>query len=65
MSGGICFDCRELCEEDDENSRFAGFGHPSIANDNRVTFARVRGRKSDGEDSSGAFEETVLRIIYY
>ena len=66
IRGGICFDCRELCEEDDGDSRRpARLGRTSITGDDPLAFARVERPNLDfrGEDSSSAFDAMVMKII--
>ena len=65
IRGGICFDCRELCEEDDRNSPSSQFRRAPITNDDRVAFTNIeRPHLHFGEEASAsAFDEMVLQII--
>jgi hypothetical protein len=66
IQGGICFECRELCEEDDGVSRRpARFERRPITLEADLVVAKIEHPAIYflEEDSPSAFDEMVLKMI--
>ena len=66
IQGGICFDCRELCEENDGVSRRpARFERRPISPEDDLVLAKTEHPNTYVRDeaSSNAFDEMILKVI--
>ena len=65
IQGGICFDCREHCEEENGDLRPARFSRTSTRQEDRRAFAHVERPDISflEEDSSGLFDGFSLRSV--